>query len=185
MNRTNDQLPAVAAAFASVQLASLAMVTAAPATALSATALCGLQAPCIGAHSTTRALYAAYPGPLYQVQRASDRAYADIGLLSAGGYANAAAQDSFCAGTSCTITKIYDQTTNHNDLPISWGVASGRAPARTAPTSALTPRHGPRRHRRTRRGPPVLLSDGARGGRSAWHRRSVDCGGSPRRDAAD
>ncbi|MGI5240196.1 arabinofuranosidase catalytic domain-containing protein [Dactylosporangium sp. CA-139066] len=77
--------------------------------------------PCIGAHSTTRALFGAYNGPLYQVQRGSDHAYADIGLLEAGGYASAAAQDSFCAGTSCTITKIYDQSTNHNDLPISWG----------------------------------------------------------------
>ena len=55
------------------------------------------------------------------MKRASDSATADIGLLAAGGYANAAAQDSFCAGTSCTITKLYDQTANHNDLPISWG----------------------------------------------------------------
>jgi len=77
--------------------------------------------PCETAHSTTRALFAAYNGPLYQVQRASDHAYSDIGLQSAGGVVNAATQDSFCAGTSCTITKIYDQTTNHNDLPISWG----------------------------------------------------------------
>ena len=30
--------------------------------------------------------------------------------LSAGGYANAAAQDSFCAGTTCVITVIYDQS---------------------------------------------------------------------------
>ncbi|GAA3453434.1 arabinofuranosidase catalytic domain-containing protein [Dactylosporangium matsuzakiense] len=77
--------------------------------------------PCIGAHSTTRALYAAYNGPLYQVQRGSDRQYLDVGLLSAGGVANAAAQDSFCGSAACTITKIYDQTSNHNDLPISWG----------------------------------------------------------------
>ncbi|AGL19175.1 arabinofuranosidase catalytic domain-containing protein [Actinoplanes sp. N902-109] len=77
--------------------------------------------PCIGAHSTTRALYGSYNGPLYQVQRASDKAYTNVGLLSAGGVANAATQDSFCANTSCTITKIYDQTANHNDLPISWG----------------------------------------------------------------
>src|SRR5947209_11439971 len=74
--------------------------------------------PCETAHSTTRALFAAYNGPLYQVQRSSDHAYADIGLQSAGGVANAAAQDSFCANTSCTITKIYDQTSNHNDMPI-------------------------------------------------------------------
>jgi hypothetical protein len=77
--------------------------------------------PCETAHSTTRALFASYNGPLYQVQRASDHSYANIGLLSAGGVVNAASQDSFCAGTTCTITKIYDQTANHNDLPISWG----------------------------------------------------------------
>jgi hypothetical protein len=77
--------------------------------------------PCIGAHSTTRALFGSYNGPLYQVQRSSDRTYTDVGLLSAGGYANAATQDTFCANTSCTITKIYDQTANHNDMPISWG----------------------------------------------------------------
>ena len=26
-----------------------------------------------------------------------------------------------CSGTTCTITRIYDQTANHNDLTISWG----------------------------------------------------------------
>src|SRR4051794_38883364 len=77
--------------------------------------------PCIGAHSTTRALFGSYAGPLYQVQRASDHSYRDVGVLTAGGVANAATQDSFCASTSCTITKIYDQTANHNDMPISWG----------------------------------------------------------------
>ncbi|TWV32140.1 alpha-L-arabinofuranosidase [Streptomyces misionensis] len=77
--------------------------------------------PCIAAHSTTRALLAGYDGPLYQVQRASDHAYHDVGLLSAGGYADASAQTSFCAGTSCVISKIYDQTGRRNDLPISWG----------------------------------------------------------------
>ena len=72
----------------------------------------------MAAYSTTRALYAAYNGPLYQVKRASDGTTTNIGLLSAGGDANAAAQDSFCAGTTCTITKIYDQSPNHSDLPI-------------------------------------------------------------------
>lgn len=73
------------------------------------------------AHSTTRALFASYNGPLYQIQRASDHSYRDIGLLGAGGYADGASQVSFCSGTSCTITKIYDQTAQHNDMPISWG----------------------------------------------------------------
>ncbi|MFD7450556.1 arabinofuranosidase catalytic domain-containing protein [Kitasatospora sp. NPDC059827] len=78
-------------------------------------------APCIAAHATTRALFAAYNGPLYQVQRGSDHAYRDVGPFAPGGYADASAQTSFCAGTSCIITKIYDQTSRHNDLAISWG----------------------------------------------------------------
>src|SRR5437879_6564953 len=72
--------------------------------------------PCVAAHSTTRALFGAYNGRLYQVRRASDGHTTDIGTLSAGGFANAAAQDSFCANTSCVITIIYDQTSRHNDL---------------------------------------------------------------------
>ncbi|MGK3208911.1 arabinofuranosidase catalytic domain-containing protein [Amycolatopsis sp. MEPSY49] len=72
--------------------------------------------PCVAAHSTTRALYGAYNGVLYQVRRASDNATRDIGLLSAGGVANAAAQDSFCAGTTCLITVIYDQSGRGNHL---------------------------------------------------------------------
>ena len=83
--------------------------------------------PCVAAHSTTRALYAAYNGPLYQVRRASDGATTNIGLLSAGGYANAAAQDSFCAGTTCTITEIYDQSGTHNDLTIGPAGGAGGA----------------------------------------------------------
>lgn len=80
--------------------------------------------PCVAAHSTTRALYAAYNGPLYQVMRQSDGKKLDIGVVrpaasptpDAGGYANAAAQDKFCANTYCWITTIYDQSGKHNDL---------------------------------------------------------------------
>jgi hypothetical protein len=74
--------------------------------------------PCVAAHSTVRALYAAYNGPLYQVKRASNGATTNIGTLAAGGYANAAAQNSFCAGTTCTITEIFDQSPQHNNLTI-------------------------------------------------------------------
>ena len=77
--------------------------------------------PCAAAYSTIRALYASYSGPLYQVQRASDKTSLNISPLSAGGYANAAPQVTFCAGTTCTITKLYDQSANHNDMPISPG----------------------------------------------------------------
>ncbi|WP_255951043.1 arabinofuranosidase catalytic domain-containing protein [Streptomyces odontomachi] len=82
--------------------------------------------PCVAAHSTVRALISSYNGPLYQVTRASDGARTDIGLLSQGGYANAAAQDSFCNDTTCSISKVYDQTTRHNDLlPGPAGTAGG------------------------------------------------------------
>ncbi len=77
-------------------------------------------APCAAAHSTTRALYASYNGPLYQVLRQSDGRTQDIGVVQpgadGGGYADAAAQDAFCANTYCWISKIYDQSPKHNDL---------------------------------------------------------------------
>src|SRR6187455_1412499 len=76
--------------------------------------------PCVAAHSTTRALYAAYNGPLYQVLRQSDGKTLDIGVVATasdgGGYANAAAQDAFCAHTYCWIATIYDQSDKHNHL---------------------------------------------------------------------
>ncbi|MCJ1448184.1 MAG: hypothetical protein MMC23_008698 [Stictis urceolatum] len=72
--------------------------------------------PCIAAHSTTRALYSAFSGSLYQVKRGSDNTTTTIAPLSAGGVANAARQDSFCAGTTCLITIIYDQSGRNNHL---------------------------------------------------------------------
>jgi non-reducing end alpha-L-arabinofuranosidase len=80
--------------------------------------------PCVAAHSTTRALYASYNGPLYQVVRQSDGKSLDIGVVQpvaspvpdAGGYADAAAQDAFCTNTVCWITRIYDQSGKHSDL---------------------------------------------------------------------
>ncbi|MFB9239471.1 arabinofuranosidase catalytic domain-containing protein [Plantactinospora siamensis] len=81
--------------------------------------------PCVAAHSTTRALFAGYAGNLYQVRRSSDSATRDIGLLSAGGYANANTQDSFCAGVSCVITVVYDQSGHGNDL---WYQGSAQVP---------------------------------------------------------
>jgi hypothetical protein len=77
--------------------------------------------PCQAAYSTTRALFASYNGPLYQIQRASDSSTMNIGLQSAGGVVNSAPQVSFCSSTTCTITLLYDQTTNGNNMPISPG----------------------------------------------------------------
>jgi len=84
--------------------------------------------PCVAAHSTTRALYAAYSGPLYQVRRASDNATTNISPLSAGGVANAATQNSFCAGTTCVITEIYDQSGNGNNLTDAPGGGAAGGP---------------------------------------------------------
>src|ERR1700752_3592187 len=79
--------------------------------------------PCEAAYSTTRALFGAYNGPLYQVQRASDSTFLNVGLASAGGVVNVAPENSFCAGTSCTITELYDQSSNANNMPISPGTS--------------------------------------------------------------
>jgi len=78
----------------------------------------------VAAHSTTRALYATYNGPLYQVLRESDGKTLDIGVVQpsappeadVGGYANAAAQDAFCVRTICVINLIYDQSGKGNHL---------------------------------------------------------------------
>jgi hypothetical protein len=73
-----------------------------PAVSVSAQAVadrpCDLYAaatPCVAAFSTTRALYKSYTGPLYQVTRVNDNKTSD---------------------TFCTISKLYDQSPNHNDL---------------------------------------------------------------------
>lgn len=70
--------------------------------------------PCVTAHSTVRTLSSRYGGPLYQVRRADGRVL-DIGVV-AGGFADAAAQDRFCAGALCHISRIYDQSGKGNDL---------------------------------------------------------------------
>ncbi|MCZ7438730.1 RICIN domain-containing protein [Micromonospora sp. WMMC241] len=85
--------------------------------------------PCVAAHSTTRALFSAYGGNLYQVRRSSDNTTRNIGVLSAGGYADAAGQDAFCGGTTCVITAVYDQSGRGNDL---WYQGSAQVPGSTS-----------------------------------------------------
>jgi non-reducing end alpha-L-arabinofuranosidase len=75
--------------------------------------------PCVAAHSTVRALYKAYSGSLYQLMRASDSTTKDVPVLTPGGFVNTSVQDAFCTGTTCTITIIYDQSPQKNDLPIA------------------------------------------------------------------
>ena len=103
--------------------------------------------PCVAAHSTTRALYAAYSGPLYQVERTSDSRTLNIGVVEssgsdAGGYADAAAQDAFCANSTCVINRIYDQSGKGNDL-LQAGPGTFKGPAKgafdTQPLAAMAP----------------------------------------------
>jgi len=107
--------------------------TAIPAPASLRTSPCAIFAaahtPCVAAFSTIRVVYPAYSHPLYQVTRQSDKTAINIGVLP-DGFADAAMQDKFCAKTTCTITKIYDQSHNHNDLTVAppGGAAKGRGP---------------------------------------------------------
>ncbi len=77
--------------------------------------------PCVAAHSTVRRLFSAYNGPLYQVRVGGSNSGAggtttDIGFIAATGLADSAAQDTACGSLPCTISKIYDQSGNGNDL---------------------------------------------------------------------
>jgi non-reducing end alpha-L-arabinofuranosidase len=71
--------------------------------------------PCVAAHATTRNLFKSYTGPLYQLNRSSDHAVADVPTGSFG-YADVAVQDAFCENTDCFISKIYDQSSFKNHL---------------------------------------------------------------------
>ena len=66
--------------------------------------------PCVAAHSTVRALYAAYAGALYNVTRASDNATFSVPVLAPGGYADKAAHDAFCPALDCVISHVLDQS---------------------------------------------------------------------------
>jgi hypothetical protein len=91
--------------------------------------------PCVAAHSTVRALYGAYAGPLYQLRRASDKTTKDVPLLTPGGFADTSVQDSFCNATSCTISILYDQSANKNQLkksPVAHWLTNGGTEANAA-----------------------------------------------------
>ncbi|HYQ26862.1 MAG TPA: arabinofuranosidase catalytic domain-containing protein [Polyangiaceae bacterium] len=98
---------------------------------------------CVSAHSTVRVIVPGYAGPLYQLCKGTASAgpssckgtTQDVG--SKDGYADSAAQDTFCSGASCTITKIYDQSGQKNDLePAPRGGAKG-TPDNPADAAAL------------------------------------------------
>ncbi len=142
-------MAAAAVALAAGAMAGVGVTVGATSAAAATQEPCDIYAaagtPCVAAHSTTRALYAAYDGALYQVRRASDNTTTNIYPLSAGGAANAATQNSFCSGTTCVITEIYDQSGNGNNLTDApaGGAAGG-------PTASPTPPPPPPRSRASR-----------------------------------
>jgi hypothetical protein len=77
---------------------------------------------CGAAYSTVRALSKTYNGPLYQVRNGSSSMNTGSGgmlmniMQLPDGFADTAAQDTFCANTICTFATIYDQSGNGNDI---------------------------------------------------------------------
>ncbi|HET7540882.1 MAG TPA: arabinofuranosidase catalytic domain-containing protein [Polyangiaceae bacterium] len=100
-------------------------------------------AKCVAAHSTVRVIVPGYTGPLYQLCKGTAAAGpasckgTTQDIAAKAGYADAAAHDAFCTGGTCTITKIYDQSGQKNDLePAPKGGAKG-TPDNPADASAL------------------------------------------------
>jgi non-reducing end alpha-L-arabinofuranosidase len=87
--------------------------------------------PCAAAYSTIRALSKTYTGFLYQVRSGSSATNTgsggqtkDIGI-TADGFADTATQDTFCSGSTCTFSLLYDQSGNGNNLKVAPAGLSG------------------------------------------------------------
>jgi hypothetical protein len=73
--------------------------------------------PCVAAHSTVRALYAKYAGPLYTVFHAQSNKSADISTLEPGGFADVQQHEAICPNEGvCVIARVVDQSGNGNHL---------------------------------------------------------------------
>jgi len=98
----------------------------------------------VAAHSTVRVVYPGYTGPLYQLCKGTagtgpnsctSGTTKDIG--SVGGYADAASQDTFCSGATCSISIIYDQSPMKNDLKVAPAGGAKNTPDSPASATAL------------------------------------------------
>jgi hypothetical protein len=61
----------------------------------------------------------------------------DIKVLTAGGFADSAAQDAFCTGTTCSISVIYDQSPKGNHLRSAPAGGAKKTPDSEALANAL------------------------------------------------
>lgn len=93
--------------------------------------------PCVAAHSTARALYATYAGPLYQVKKV-DGSVMDIAPVAPGGLANSATQEGFCGVDACSISMIYDQSGYGNHLTHSPPGGAKPTPGNEANAKAIS-----------------------------------------------
>jgi len=81
--------------------------------------------PCVAAYSMIRGLAKAYTGPLFQVRNGSSNKNTGSGgmtkeiMMTADGYADTASVDAFCMGTTCTVSKLYDQSGNENHIGVA------------------------------------------------------------------
>jgi hypothetical protein len=72
--------------------------------------------PCVAAHSTVRALYSNFSGPLYNLSK-PDGTSKSIRVTTPGGYADKATHDAFCGPEKdCVIYNVFDQSPMKNHL---------------------------------------------------------------------
>ena len=72
--------------------------------------------PCVAAHSTVRALYSNFSGPLYNLSK-PDGTSKSISVTTPGGYADKATHDAFCGPEKdCVIYNVFDQSPMNNHL---------------------------------------------------------------------
>ena len=96
--------------------------------------------PCVAAHSTVRALFAKYDGPLYTVFRNQSDESADIHTLSPGGFANVKQHEAICPTVGeCVIARVVDQSGKGNHLAPR---DDRGVPQRAPPGSPVPPRFG-------------------------------------------
>ena len=73
--------------------------------------------PCVAAHSTVRALFANYTGPLYTLFHNQSNKSIDINALKPGGFADVVQHEALCPNEGeCVISRIVDQSGNGNTL---------------------------------------------------------------------